>query len=49
LATFVESTKLLEDEKAAARVSSKVASMITAAPNDALVVQGKSLCAGELA
>ncbi|CAE6415355.1 unnamed protein product [Rhizoctonia solani] len=49
VATFIQSTKAVEDEKAAAGTSSKVAAKIAAEPNDALVAEGKDLCAGELA
>ncbi|KAF8753272.1 aminopeptidase [Rhizoctonia solani] len=49
IATFIQSTKVVDDEKATAGASPKVAAKITAEPNDALVAQGKDLCAGELA
>ncbi|QRW18183.1 Peptidase family M28 protein [Rhizoctonia solani] len=49
IATFIQSTKVVDDEKATAGASPKVAAKIAAEPNDALVAQGKDLCAGELA
>ncbi|CAE6409563.1 unnamed protein product [Rhizoctonia solani] len=49
VATFIQSTKVVDDEKATSGTSSKVASKVAAEPNDALVAQGKDLCAGELA
>ncbi|KAF8753250.1 peptidase M28 family [Rhizoctonia solani] len=49
MAIFIESTAAVEAEKAPANVSSKVAANFAAAPGDALVVQGKHICAGELA
>ncbi|CUA68508.1 aminopeptidase Y, putative [Rhizoctonia solani] len=48
IATFVNSTAVVEAEKAAANTSLKVAAIL-AAPNDALVAQGKDICSGELA
>ncbi|KAG8731745.1 hypothetical protein FRC11_002580 [Ceratobasidium sp. 423] len=47
IATFINSTAVIEAEKAAAGTSLKVAAKIAPAPSDALVVQGKDLCSGE--
>ncbi|CAE6462127.1 unnamed protein product [Rhizoctonia solani] len=47
MATFIESTAVVEAEKAAARTSFNATAKIPAAPNDALIVQGKDICAGE--
>ncbi|CAE7131314.1 unnamed protein product, partial [Rhizoctonia solani] len=49
IATFINSTAAVEAEKAAAVNSLKVAAKVAAAPNDALVIQGKDICSGELA
>lgn len=49
VATFIQSTAVVEAEKAATGTSLKAAAKIAASPNDALVAQGKDLCVGELA
>ncbi|KAF8673964.1 peptidase M28 family [Rhizoctonia solani] len=49
MAIFIESTAAVEAEKAPANAPPKVAANFAAAPGDALVVQGKHICAGELA
>ncbi|CAE6389600.1 unnamed protein product [Rhizoctonia solani] len=44
IATFIQSTAVVDAEKAAARASFKAPSNVAANPNDALVAQGKDLC-----
>ncbi|CAE6460723.1 unnamed protein product [Rhizoctonia solani] len=49
VATFINSTAVVEAEKAASNTSFKVATKIAPTPNDALAAQGKDHCNGELA